>query len=709
MASWTFLNPLLLAFGAAILLPVLIHLIGRKQARVIPFAAFDFLLQVNKRLARREKLRQLLLLLLRMAAVAALVAAAARPTPVSLSGAIEGQEESVAIVIDTSASMLWEQDGQTLYAAARDMALDSLTHLSADVPVTLIFAGPTPLVQGQGATLEHRLLRKSIEKSPEPTGHADLTAAISLAIAQLQKFERHIRVLVFTDLSRNSFSDISSLAAEDFTLRLVDAAERKGDEALANLAIREIRVRRSGMSVSEREVELTIHNYGSHPANRVSVSLLIDDVVKQTGQLSVAAGASVQKHFTVAFEQPGVFELGALLGFGSDGFSFDDKIVTLVNIERAVRFLILNGSPKTNPVDDEVHFLANALGVVPDGEAPVKLSILRGDALSAGQWPGLAGFDAVLLANVRELPEAVLQELEAFVEAGGGVFVSLGDQTDFETVNLSYGSILAQPLRDTHLAADLDAGAEALGVQIANTAHPVFSGFDAQMAESLAASRVRTYFHLAVDDADGRRTLLRLDNSAPLLVERAMGKGRLLLFASSIDLDMNDLVLRPSFPPWIQRAMRYLAGVESRSGVGYLRVGESYTLIPPLGARQLILISPSGNREVQDTSSMTRITEFKALNESGRYRFSFIRQNEEVAPHLDVMLNAPLAESDFMPLPQDELRELLAGEDNKGAAIEFVASAIDENNLFSQQGLASLLILAMVFFVALEGLLAARG
>ena len=81
MFNASFMHPWLLVglLGAA--LPVIIHLIGQRKAPTVRFAAFDFLVAVNKRLARREKLRQFLLLLLRTLAVAAMVFAMARPMP----------------------------------------------------------------------------------------------------------------------------------------------------------------------------------------------------------------------------------------------------------------------------------------------------------------------------------------------------------------------------------------------------------------------------------------------------------------------------------------------------------------------------------------------------------------------------------------------------------------------------------------------------
>ena len=51
----SFLSPLLLAgvLGAAV--PLVIHLIGRRRAPRLRFAAVDFLLRSNRRLARRDR------------------------------------------------------------------------------------------------------------------------------------------------------------------------------------------------------------------------------------------------------------------------------------------------------------------------------------------------------------------------------------------------------------------------------------------------------------------------------------------------------------------------------------------------------------------------------------------------------------------------------------------------------------------------------
>src|SRR3954466_1729396 len=74
-----FLAPLMLVGVAALSVPIAIHLIGRRRARVVKFAALDFLLATKRRTARKFRLREQLLLLVRAIACAAVAIALAKP------------------------------------------------------------------------------------------------------------------------------------------------------------------------------------------------------------------------------------------------------------------------------------------------------------------------------------------------------------------------------------------------------------------------------------------------------------------------------------------------------------------------------------------------------------------------------------------------------------------------------------------------------
>src|SRR5262249_14891283 len=69
--------------------------------------------------------------------------------------------------------------------------------------------------------------------------------------------------------------------------------------------------------------------------------------------------------------------------------------------------------------------------------------------------PDFANFDAVILVNVRELEaEKVAPELAAYVDAGGGLFVFLGDQTRPEAWNERFYRADGSGLLPQRLAAE---------------------------------------------------------------------------------------------------------------------------------------------------------------------------------------------------------------------------------------------------------------
>jgi len=71
------------------------------------------------------------------------------------------------------------------------------------------------------------------------------------------------------------------------------------------------------------------------------------------------------------------------------------------------------------------------------------------------------------------------------------------------------------------------------------------------------------FYQIARIDAGKGRVLAKLTDGTPLLVERPMGKGRLLVFASTFDNIANDLPLHASFVPFIEQSALYLSGGEA--------------------------------------------------------------------------------------------------------------------------------------------------
>ena len=118
----SFLNSMYLLAAAAVALPIIIHLIHRRKTSVVPFGTLMFLRLVEKKLAKRHRLQELLLLLLRMLVILFLVLGVARPVW-KKGGA--GRAASVSVIIvDDSFSMQAIVDNVPLIETAKKRALE---------------------------------------------------------------------------------------------------------------------------------------------------------------------------------------------------------------------------------------------------------------------------------------------------------------------------------------------------------------------------------------------------------------------------------------------------------------------------------------------------------------------------------------------------------------------------------------------------------
>ena len=78
-------------------------------------------------------------------------------------------------------------------------------------------------------------------------------------------------------------------------------------------------------------------------------------------------------------------------------------------------------------------------------------------------------------------------------------------------------------------------------------------------------SGVKFYFAVRVDPGNSR-VIARLTDQTPLLLEKKIGEGSVLLFTSGLDNLTNDFPLHPIFVPFVEQTALYLSGTEHRSG-----------------------------------------------------------------------------------------------------------------------------------------------
>jgi hypothetical protein len=145
-------------------------------------------------------------------------------------------------------------------------------------------------------------------------------------------------------------------------------------------------------------------------------------------------------------------------------------------------------------------------------------------------------------------------------------------------------------------------------------AHPVFEPFRAPRSGNFAT--VPVYQYRKVTPAKNAQVLAKFDGTAPAVIERRVGNGRVLLWASALDTSWSELPTRPVFVPFIHQSMRYLAAYsEPRPWLTVGQVLDASTGALKTDAAQRVVLTPSGKRvPLQDEGS-----DVMELTESGFY------------------------------------------------------------------------------------------
>lgn len=181
-------------------LPVLLHLVQRREPPEVAFPAVRYLEDATRDHRRRLKLRNLLLLVVRTLLIIMLVLAAAGPT-VAARGFGDHQPSALVLVVDNSASSAAVREGE--------MTLTSLVTAAGGVLERATGADRVWLMTADGMARSGTrgdLVARLATLAPEPV-RLDLGAAIAQGRDLVNGTGRPGEVVVVTDLQRSAVTE----------------------------------------------------------------------------------------------------------------------------------------------------------------------------------------------------------------------------------------------------------------------------------------------------------------------------------------------------------------------------------------------------------------------------------------------------------------------------------------------------------------------
>jgi hypothetical protein len=617
----TFAHPWLLLGALAAFIPLLIHLFDRRRPRPVSFPAIAFVLKSQKRTASRLRLKRLILYTLRTLFFLAVPIALARPEFVKSATAVTAKgAAATVVVVDTSLAMRW-RDGKTLFDEARTEAKAALADLLTEEPAALLPCTRSPAVTGPLSFEKSRLVTQVDELKPgyEPV---DLNRCLEVAARALEESPlANRRLVVVSALTANALRLESEPPVttgpkgEKVKPEVVLRDVAKG-RTLPNRAILDARAEPAPqVGAGAWQFTFTVRNFSSEAQRDVELSLKVNGEAVAKGFVELAPEGTAQKTLTYRFARGGaVFVEGALT---PDALPDDDVRGLVVTVPKALRALVVNGEPNPLKVKDEAFFTDSALSAP---GSPVSAVVRDADAA----WrEDLSGYDVVLLLNVPPPPAEVTTKLAAFVQAGGGLFISLGDRaSDVDGFNAALAPVLPRKLRVVKTAvepAQADANSRAGRITQLESGHPVLSPFTGRAREGLVSTRLYRYALFESVSTGPVEVLATLDDGAPVLLAMRQGKGRVLVFGSTVDRDWSDFPIRTAFLPFMQRAAAWLTGSLDEREQLRARVGETVTLPLAGDVSPVSVKSPGGEERAVTKDEAGTTASAGPLPEPGRY------------------------------------------------------------------------------------------
>jgi hypothetical protein len=621
-----FLAPALLLGIVAAALPYLIHRVGKRRALPVRFAAMQLLLGSERRIQSRRKLREILLMLARTAAAASLPFIFARPFSERATDlpVVTLDSQAAVIILDDSASMQRTSGGGTLFGRARARAQALARQFPSDSELALLVtaAGSPPRI-GELEPDRARVI-EAIESARCSARPADFTSAMRQAALILTASQRaHKRVYLFTDLQATGWEDGAGLPAERAPEVIID--DVAAGTALENRAIVEAHVEPSaeggpgGIAVTAE-----IADWSARGTRALGVTLRVDGVGVAQGAVELSPGGHARKRFLHSLPGDGGSSHDLVVEIDKDAFPLDDRRQVHVEMARTLRVLCVDGDPRTIRNEDEAFFFEAALrNGIPGALVTTRLV----DDVAAD---GLGTYTVVALLNVARPSQTLAAAIEKFVETGGGLLLTMGDRVDASLWNERMAKLLPQPLGLVRTASALPGqhSGETVDERPAerllplDRRHPLLSAFPEQ-GEGLVSARFFKYVLLdPVRDTAVRNVILRYESGSPALVEREVGKGRVILLTTTVDREWTDLPIRSGFLPLVRETARYLVGASDEDSAATLVVGEPRLLTFAGDVQMLEVTRPDGSVWVgkRERPGAAHALPFSSTDQIGLYR-----------------------------------------------------------------------------------------
>ena len=612
-----FLHPFYLFGVSLIIIPVILHLLGRRRIKEKPFSSLFLLKEIKKSSSLWMRIKELILLLLRVFILLFLFLAFSHPLVIShIPFWGSSPPKDVAILIDVSMSMA---DGN-IFNTAKNTLLEIFKSVGEGQKVSVIAFSDR--IEKKKEILNRAELDGFIKQLNVTFRGTNPMTAIEEAEKKLLAENGFLKELyIISDFQKNGFMNIESECSKlqdekiDVYLSLLSGPKKNlfftGWKMKPPFPLKGMKIRIFPY--------LAIADNGSYP-----VEFFLNNAMKGIKNIT-------GKNRKVSFD----FQTGSHHYISGYFHTTGDSL----------------------PLDNDYYFAF---------EVPTNLNVLLiGDKnkcpyLRTALNPGIKTFVRLRIANPSELPRIDVEQYDLiiiyntkfdgivkaksmfFLSKGGGVLLIMGDKFADEVGN--------HLLNGTKIVKKMIAKNGYFSIKSVDTGFEPFTDFKNKGLSNLLDTKFSQYIKLQ----SNLRHIITLKNGDALMLYGNINGGRIVVCPFDFKLGWTQLPLKAIFVPFVYRMVLFLAQEKER--FQEFSVGEPIRISLPKKLKNAIFVTPDGKRISALAVDMTEGINYNLIDTEIPGIYKFISQQNDTIP---IAVNVKNDESKISPFSTDELKKLL--------------------------------------------------
>lgn len=694
LGSIFFSNPALWIGSAALVVPLLVHIMTRRTPRNMVFPTLRFIRAAKASQSRLYRLRHLLILLVRTLLILLILLAFLKPI-LNFRTAVVSKDDkkgkAAIILIDASASMGYSQGGVKPFLHAKVAAGKILDHYSAPDRVNLILMGATPYSSYDGPSDNIFFLRKDIQNARLTQERCDIDAAVREAVRQLENLRAWRKEIhIVSDFQRTNWSSVKfEVVPKDIELLFVGV----GPKDAQNVAITDVGVQPVLPTVAEPiQIVCKLANYSSK-SSIVGLELKLgDEVLKQ--EVSLGPYMTASAVFRIRIRQSCYYE--GQLTIPDDGLMVDNHRYFTLDVADKVNVLLVSDDNKNDDMAGS-RYLSRAINpFLEDKHATVVASLIRSDELNIFNT---SKAQLLILSGINELSRDSAELLLNYLTDGGSIayfHIGGGDAHNLKLLTEVSKGDFVLPFEISGQV-DLSVKGGYASLSEANFDHSLLRRF----RESGELSELRFYRFFSTERVKQKgQILMRYDDRNIAMAQKTVGLGSILLCNFSCSLEHSDIARHTLFVPLVHEIIKNLRPQTFRTRS--FEAGEQcFLTVESMAKEKVVEFRDPSNKTINGNIEFGKneaAVFFPKADQCGFYRVCV-----DGEPVGSAAVNVNALESNLQTLAVGDLRQLAHIDRDKFYAASGSLASIDR--LMEGKALWHYFLLAAICLLGLEQIL----